>query len=257
MKTPRMMKLLGLLTALCASCASSAQVDEQPAPDRPPNFLVILADDLGFSDVGCYGGEIETPNLDALAAGGLQFTQFYNSGRCWPTRAALMTGYYAQQVRRDKLPGVRSGGRGVRPSWARLLPKMLRPSGFRTYHSGKWHIDGQVLQNGFDRSYRLNDHDRYFNPRNHTEDDKSLPPIESVTGYYTTSAIADHAIRCLQDHAAEHADKPFFQFLAFTTPHFPLHALPGQATRRSALPARADADGSRQYGRADADRWPH
>ena len=72
-----------------------------------PNIVVILADDLGFSDLGCYGGEIKTPNLDGLAAGGLRFTQFYNTARCWPSRAALLTGYYAQQVRRDTVPGVR------------------------------------------------------------------------------------------------------------------------------------------------------
>ncbi len=232
MKTPCMMMFLGLLTAVCASCVWNVQLGASPAPlDRPTNFLVILADDLGFSDVGCYGGEIETPNLDALAAGGLRFTQFYNSGRCWPTRGSLMTGYYAQQVRRDKLPGVRSGHGGKRQSWARLLPAMLRPAGFRTYHSGKWHIDGQVLQNGFDRSYRMNDHDRFFNPRRHIEDDKNLPPIKPDTGFYTTSAIADHAIRCLQDHAKEYADKPFFQYLAFTSPHFPLHALPEDIAR--------------------------
>src|SRR5437879_7193094 len=80
---------------------------------KPPNVLLILADDLGFSDLGCYGGEIATPQLDRLAREGLRFTQFYNTTRCWPTRAALLTGYYAQQLRRDTLPGIRSGSAGV------------------------------------------------------------------------------------------------------------------------------------------------
>src|SRR5436305_1747419 len=90
------------------------------APDKP-NILIILADDMGFSDVGCYGGEISTPNIDALAKEGLRFTQFYNTARCWPSRAALLTGYYAQEVRRDTVPGIKSGSNGVRPAWARLL----------------------------------------------------------------------------------------------------------------------------------------
>ena len=103
-----------------------------------PNVVVILADDLGFSDRGCYGGEIETPVLDGLAKTGLRFTQFYNTARCWPSRAALLTGYYAQQVRRDALPnGPKGGGQGTRPAWARLLPDMLKPLGYRSYHSGK------------------------------------------------------------------------------------------------------------------------
>src|SRR4051812_23434224 len=84
----------------------------------PPNVLLVLADDMGFSDAGCYGGEIQTPNLDALAKDGLRFTAFYNTARCWPTRAAVMTGYYAQAVRRDTVPGVISRRRGVRPPWA-------------------------------------------------------------------------------------------------------------------------------------------
>src|SRR3954462_4981827 len=87
-----------------------------------PNVLIILADDMGFSDAGCHGGEIATPNLDALAGKGLRITQFYNTARCWPSRAALLTGYYAQQVRRDTVPGVKSGAQGTRPPWARLLP---------------------------------------------------------------------------------------------------------------------------------------
>ncbi len=225
MGTPTMMKCLLPLLAIWLLCPSSSAVAERP------NVLVILADDLGFSDLGCYGGEIETPNLDRLAAGGLRFTQFYNTARCWPTRAALLTGYYAQQVRRDVLPGIRSGGGGRRPDWAPLLPKMLGPAGYRSYHSGKWHIDGMPLENGFDRSYYLRDQGRFFNPKVHHEDDRKLPPIEPGTDYYATTAIADHAIRCLKEHAKHHADRPFFHYLAFTAPHFPLHALPEDIAR--------------------------
>src|SRR6266478_8645953 len=105
-------------------------------PTRP-NVLIILADDMGFSDAGCYGGEIQTPHLDFLARNGLRFTQFYNTARCWPSRAAILTGYYAQQVRRDTVPGIPSGTQGVRPAWAKILPELLRPVGYRTYHSGK------------------------------------------------------------------------------------------------------------------------
>src|SRR6476469_9419698 len=85
---------------------------------RRPNVVVFLADDLGYSDLGCYGGDIQTPNLDGLAKNGLRFTQFYNTARCWPTRGSLLTGYYAQKIRRDSVTGVRSGGQGVRPAWA-------------------------------------------------------------------------------------------------------------------------------------------
>jgi arylsulfatase len=192
-------------------------------PPRP-NVLIIVADDMGYSDLGCYGGEIATPNLNALARNGLRFTQFYNTARCWPTRAALLTGYYAQQVRRDTVPGVRSGGQGTRPPWARLLPEMLRPLGYRCYHSGKWHVDGRPLLNGFDRSYSLDDHDRHFTPRRHTEDDRPLPPVKAGAGYYSSTAIADHAIRCLQEHAQKYPGRPFLEYLAFTAPHFPLQA---------------------------------
>ena len=122
-----------------------AVASAQAAPLRP-NILFILADDLGFSDVGCYGGEIATPHLDRLAENGLRFTQFYNTARCWPSRAALLTGYYAQQVRRDTVAGVPSGGKGVRPAWAPLLPVMLKAQGYRSYHSGKWHVDGNPLE---------------------------------------------------------------------------------------------------------------
>ena len=198
-----------------------------PFPRQRPNVVVILADDMGFSDAGCYGGEIQTPHIDRLASGGLRFTQFYNTTRCWPTRACLLTGYYAQQVRRDAVPGATWGGAaGQRPAWARLLPEMLRPLGYRSYHSGKWHVDGKVLAGGFDRSYCLEDHDRNFNPRRHALDDQPLPPVQPGGAYYSTTAIAQHALDMLAEHHANHRDQPFFLYLAFTVPHFPLHALP-------------------------------
>ncbi len=218
--------ILAAATAVLSMAMGSEAVRGDDA--GAPNFLVILADDMGFSDAGCYGGEIATPNLDRLAAGGLRFTDFHNTGRCWPTRGALLTGYYAQQVRRDALPGVRVGNR---PSWARLLPEMLGAAGYRAYHSGKWHVDGKPVEGGFDRSYWVQDQDRFFSPRVHYRDDQRLPPVEPDTGYYATTAIADHAIRCLKEHAEKHADRPFFHYLAFTCPHFPLHALQDDIAR--------------------------
>ncbi|MGL6073581.1 MAG: arylsulfatase [Fimbriiglobus sp.] len=189
-----------------------------------PNVLIIMADDLGYSDLGCYGSEIRTPNLDALAKGGLRYTQFYNTARCWPSRSSILTGYYAQEIRRDALPGIKSGNQGTRPAWAKLLPDMLKASGYRSYHSGKWHVDGQPLKNGFDHSYVLDDHDRNFTPKRHSEDGLALPPVEAKDGYYTSTAIASHAIKCLKEHAEKYADQPFFEYLAFTSPHFPVQA---------------------------------
>jgi len=196
-----------------------------------PNILLILADDMGFSDAGCYGGEIATPNLDALAKGGIRFTQFYNTARCWPSRAALMTGYYAQQVRRDTVPGIKSGTLGSRPRWAPLLSTMLQSAGYRCYHSGKWHLDGKPMSNGFHRSYSLNDHDRHFAPKLHTEDDVELAAVKTEEDYYSSTAIASHAIKSLKEHERDHGTKPFFQYLAFTAPHFPLQARPEDIER--------------------------
>lgn len=187
-----------------------------------PNILLIMADDMGFSDAGCYGGEIRTPHLDQLAEGGVRFTQFYSTGRCWPSRAALLTGFYPQQVRRDKFNDTQLGNR---PAWAPLLPVYLKAVDYRTYHSGKWHLDGEPLQNGFDHSYSLHDQDRFFTPTKHFLDDKKLPQPKADSGYYATIAIADHAVKTLKDHHANFADRPFFHYLAFTAPHFPLHAL--------------------------------
>jgi arylsulfatase len=219
---PRFLLMLiqaALIGCLASDCAT------QPPPAKP-NIVVIVADDMGFSDAGCYGGEIQTPNLDRLANSGLRFTHFYNTARCWSSRASLLTGYYAQQVRRDALPGIGGGVNGKRPAWALLLPAMLRPGGYRSYHSGKWHVDGPVLAGGFDHSYCINDFDRYFNPREHTVDDQPLPPVKPGTGYYSTTAIAQHAIDMLAGHQASFGNQPFFLYLAFLSPHYPLHALP-------------------------------
>src|SRR5687768_7709803 len=214
--------IVGLALSLTA-CHVFA--DDAPKNPSRPNIVLILADDLGYSDLGCYGGEIATPNLDALAQGGLRFTQAYNTARCWPSRAAILTGYYAQQVRRDALPDLGGGSRGARPAWARLLPEYLKPLGYRNYHSGKWHIDGKVLAGGFDKSLDMRNQGNYFSAKGNTIDDVPVQPAADESGYYATPATADHAIGCLEEHAAKHADRPFFHYLCFIAPHFPLHAL--------------------------------
>lgn len=217
-----MTKALPLVVALLAFVC----VDSRAAEPAKPNIVFILADDLGYSDIGCYGGEIATPNLDSLAKNGVRFTQFYNTARCWPTRGALLSGYYAQQIHRDALPEVFGGARGTRQAWARLLPEYLKTAGYRSYHSGKWHIDGRVLASGFDHSLDMQNQGNFFSSRGNSIDDKPVNPVADEKGYYATIATADHAIDCLKDHAANHAQKPFFHYIPFIAPHFPLHALP-------------------------------
>ena len=212
------------------ACCFLAVADGVSATEKP-NIVFILADDMGYSDLGCYGGEIETPVLDGLGAGGLRFTQFYNTARCWPTRGALLTGYYAQQIHRDALPELGGGGRGVRQKWARLLPDFLRPVGYRNYHSGKWHIDGNVLDGGFDHSLDMRNQGNFFTAKGNRIDDVPLQPAEDESGYYSTIAVVDHAISCLQEHAEKYADRPFFHYVAFIAPHFPLQALPEDIAR--------------------------
>jgi arylsulfatase A-like enzyme len=191
------------------------------APARKPNFVLILADDMGFSDAGCYGGTIDTPNLDRLAARGLRFTQMYSTARCGPSRSSLLTGYYAQQTAADVMTP------GKVPSYTQFIPDHLKRLGYRNYHSGKWHIRFTPQEGvGFDHSYTLLDEDRYFTPRRLDLDGKPLPQPKPEDGYYSTVAIADHAVGFLKEHARDHASEPFFLYLAPHSPHFPLHALP-------------------------------
>ena len=235
--------MIQLLLALLVVTALAYPIRAAEPSAKKPNILIILADDMGFSDAGCYGGEIATPNLDALAKNGLRFTQFYNTARCWPSRAAILTGYYAQQVRRDTVPGVKSGRPGHPAARGPgCLPEMLKPLGYRCYHSGKWHVDGKPLQNGFDRSYSLNDHDRHFTPRRHTEDDKPLPPVDAKAGYYSSTAIADHAIKC-----SEGTRRELCRPAVLRVPRLHRAAFPAASARRGHRPLPQDVP--RRLGR--------
>lgn len=206
------------LALLSLTLACLLPVGAAMAAQAKPNFVIFLADDLGYSDLGCYGGEIATPNLDKLAANGLRFTQFYNTARCWPTRSVLMTGHYAQQIGMDPQYG-------RFPTWVRTLPQRLALLGYRSYHSGKWHVTNAprvVADGGFDHSYFIVRQDNHFHPKRHELDDRPLP--EPTEPWYSSIAIADHAIDFLKEHAQQHADTPFFTYVAFTAPHFPIQA---------------------------------
>jgi arylsulfatase len=205
-----------------------------------PNVVVILTDDMGFSDLGCYGGEIATPNLDALAAGGLRFTQFYNTARCCPTRASLLTGLYPHQAgvghmmedRGETFPSYR----GNLNTSCRTIPEVLKPAGYRNYAVGKWHVtrhagkDGPKhnwpLARGFDRYYgTIHGAGSFYDPSSLVRDDAMISPFADPdykpATYYYTDAIADHAARFVGDHAKDHAGKPFFLYVAFTAAHWP------------------------------------
>jgi len=193
----------------------------RPLAKSRPNVVIILADDLGYSDLGCYGSEVATPHLDSLAAKGVRFTQFYNTARCWPTRAALLTGYYPQQIHRDALPNLPGGNQGTRQPWAMLLPQLLKPAGYHSYHSGKWHVDGPVLASGFEKSLNVRNDGNFFTAAGNLIDDQPVTPAQNESGYYSTIDTIDHAIECLDHHTRSYGDAPFFQYIPFIAPHFP------------------------------------
>ncbi len=203
-----------------------------------------MSDDMGFSDIGCYGGEIHTPNLDQLAANGLRFSQFYNTGRCCPTRASLLTGLYPHQagvghmMENYGLPAYQ----GFLNQECLTMAEALKPVGYRTYACGKWHVTpyqanqkedkkNWPLQRGFDRFYgTIHGAGSFFDPNSLTRDNQHISPQNDPAyqpeTYYYTDAIADNAVKYIKDHDAHHADKPFFSYVTFTAAHWPMHALP-------------------------------
>jgi arylsulfatase len=218
--------LMGLMSYLHA-----AQSDR-------PNVLLILADDMGYSDIGCYGSEIPTPNLDALAKSGLRFTQFYNTARCSTTRAALLTGLLQHQTGmgvlgedpNEKAPADAAAGytRFLNQNCV-TIAEVLKSAGYHTYMAGKWHLgyhgeEKWPRQRGFDRYYGiLSGASSYFRPqggRGLTLDNAPVAP-PADTNYYTTDAFAEHLIQFIRE---KKDGAPFFAYLAFNAPHWPLHA---------------------------------
>ena len=222
-----------------------------PAWEEPhrPNIVVILADDMGFSDIGCFGGEIATPHLDALAANGLRFTQFYNTARCCPTRASLLTGLYPHQagvghmLENTGKPGY-SGGLN---STCRTIGGIARSAGYRTYAVGKWHVTNSTaadgphanwpLKRGFDRFYgTIHGAGSFFDPSSLVRDDTMISayadPEYKPETYYYTDAISDHAGRFIREHQRDHGDKPFLMYVAYTAAHWPMHALLADIARQ-------------------------
>ena len=221
-----------------------AQQQQASQPQRP-TIVVILADDLGYSDLGCYGSEIQTPNLDKLAQQGVRFTEFYNSARCCPSRATLMTGLYQHQAGVGAMiDGYAQWIRDAanRPNYGEHLSKdtptiaeLLRAGGYRTMMAGKWHLGYKPGQwpadRGFDRSFTLIPGAMNYwggestGPRNQMalDREKFVPPHE---GFFATDAFTDGAIEFLGEAREKHKDQPFFLYMAYNAPHWPLHARP-------------------------------
>ena len=212
--------------------------------EKSPNIILILADDMGYSDIGCYGSEINTPNLDSLANNGLRFSQMYNYARCCPSRAALLTGLHPHQTG----VGHMTGNLGIPSHQGYLnencttIPEVLKQSGYSTYMSGKWHVGGGYnlldrnsweetagdsahpipTQRGFDKFYgTVAGAADYFNPKALMKDDQFIEPDND--NFYMTDAISDNAVSMIEDAASN--DSPFFLHVTYTAPHWPLHAL--------------------------------
>ena len=235
MQTACSRKMLALLALALSLMACAA--------DKKSNIIVILADDVGYSDIGCYGSEIATPNLDKLAANGLRFTQFYNTSRCCPTRAALLTGLYSHQAGMGHMTENHldlDGFRGTLNDTCVTIAEALKPAGYRTYMTGKWHVtahtkldgpkDSWPLGRGFDRYYgTIMGAGNYFDPALLVRDSTPITPLVDPeykpARYYYTDAITDNSIRYVEEHKRDHAAAPFFMYVAYTAAHWPLHAL--------------------------------
>ncbi|NND08931.1 MAG: arylsulfatase [Saprospiraceae bacterium] len=209
------------------SCNSNQHED---TPKRP-NIILIMSDDMGYSDIGCYGGEINTPHLDALAAQGLRFTQFYNTARCCPTRASLLTGLYPQQAGIGHMVSDRgtSAYQGDLSDQAVTIAEVLKSADYATYMSGKWHVTPYELENpkkhnwprqrGFDRFFgMISGAGSLYDPRSLTEDNDYIAPRE---GFYCTTDFTNYALECISEHQS---DSPYFLYLSYTAAHWPMHA---------------------------------
>ena len=211
----------------------------QSKPDERPNIVLILADDMGFSDIGSYGGEIPTPHIDQLAENGLKFKQFYNGARCCPTRASLLTGLAPDQAgighmaEDPEKPGINDWGvhgyKGFINKNSVTIAEVLKEAGYHTYMSGKWHVgmhgkEKWPLQRGFERFYGLltggASHLQPFFPRGITRDNEPMS-YDIPKGFYDTDYFTDNAITFIREQKDE---KPFFLYLAHTAPHWPLQA---------------------------------
>ena len=223
----RLIVSLFLLTVLTPSLSSRER----------PNIVLMMADDMGYSDIGCYGGEIQTPHLNRLAEDGLRYQQFYNTSRCCPTRASLLTGLYPHQagvghMMEDKgYPAYR----GNINRNCQTIAEVLRPTGYATYMSGKWHVAKDVapdgpkfnwpLQRGFDRFFgTIHGAGSFYDPNSLTRDNTQIAP--GTEDFYYTDAIADNAVQFITQHNETRSNDPFFLYVAFTAPHWPMHAKP-------------------------------
>lgn len=200
-----------------------------------PNVVLILNDDMGYSDLGCYGGEVQTPNLDRLAAHGLRFSQFYNTARCSPSRASLLTGLHPHQtgvgiLTYDSGPEGYAGNLNHR---CVTIPQVLKANGYRTYMSGKWHVasslteptDTWPMQRGFDEFYgTIIGAGSFYDPNTLTRGNENIEHEARKPGFFYTDAISDQAVAFIEQHQREHAGTPFFEYVAYTAPHWPLHA---------------------------------
>jgi len=202
-----------------------------------PNIVLIMADDMGYSDLGCYGSEINTPHLDKMAGEGLRFTQFYNAARCCPTRASLLTGLYPHQAGMGGMVGSKTGPgpyQGYLNDQCVTIAEVLKGAGYTTLMSGKWHVGEErpnwPVDRGFDHHYGLlSGAMNYFDiaqgkaegiQRGFAIDDEPHQPPNKY--WYMTDAVSDHAVKYLQDYSSGEA--PFFLYVAYTAPHWPLHA---------------------------------
>lgn len=181
-----------------------------------PNIVILMADDVGYSDLGCFGGEIKTPHLDSLAEGGVRFTNFYSENMCWVSRASLLTGSYHRASLQDK---------GIHPA-AVTLPEVLRNNGYKTFITGKWHLSSKKfpspLDRGFDHFYGIpGGASSFFAPFQLTRDRKLIVEEYRIPDYYFTNAISDNAANWIKE---TNSSQPLFLYVAYTAAHWPLHA---------------------------------